>query len=791
VRPALFFLLLTAVFFSPVLLGGRAALPADFLKTTPVWYEPGTTVRNYDLFDAVTYTLPSYYYLKEALQRGEAPFWNPYYLAGTPAWCAGQTGYLYPPRLLLTWLLPPLWAHQASLCVHLFLAGFLMSRYARRLRLSEAAALLTGSVWMLNGYLIGWLLMDHMVICAALVPWALSAVERRRVAELALAVFGLLTCGHLQIVLYSLLLVFVVSLYRSRWAGVLGGFLLGGLLAAPLLIPTALHMQASQRPTLPASMILSTYQEFLATSLPTFVAPDAWGTPVTDFAYQRIRSGGYFIFSELCVYAGVAPLALFLMSWRQRGLPRFLMVFALVTLLVPATPLYEPLRNVVPGLNRLIATRGVLIWIFCLAVGCGFGLDGLRRSRGLAVAFLVAAGLWLAWCRWLPGAGWALRLPDRERFLSDGDYQAAVAAGLQATFSGLNVWLPVVLLGLTAGLLWTGRRSPRLWLTLAVLDLLAFGMRYIPWCPRSDVFPFNRTLARLQTGERVAGVAAFKPNTLVPFRIPDLGGYESFYLKSTAQVLAFLSGLDPRQPMPQQVYSFPRVRSPWLRLLGIRWLVTVPGQALDLPRVAETPLWIYECGSGSRVFVTGQAQVEVDSFEVLRAVEAGDEAAFVPSSPGPLGGKGEARVLDERFNRVLLEASADGPALLVLGDAYAPGWTALVDGSPAPVIPVDLMLRGVVVPAGRHRVELRYLPPGFAWGCGLALLGLLLTGKRWITERHQLSVETADHEVPAGPQRGRGGPLGAAENLAGGGGLEVIPSHVQQVDRAVGADDRG
>lgn len=764
-RAALFFLFLTALFFSPVLVGGRAALPADFLKTTPVWYEPGATVRNYDLFDAITYTLPAYYYLSEALRGGEAPFWNPYYLAGTPAWCAGQTGYLYPPRLVLTLLLGPLWAHQASLFLHMWLAGWLMFRYARRF-VSVEGAYLSGVVWMLNGYLIGWLLMDHMVICAALVPWALSAVERRRAGELGLAVFGLCTCGHLQIVLYSLLLVFVVGLYRSRWWGVFLGFLLGVFLAAPLLIPTALHMGAAQRPVIPAAQILSTYQEFLTTSLPTFFAPDAWGTPVTDFAYQRIRTGGYFIYSELCVYAGVAPLVLFVMSWRLRGFPRFLMILALVTLLVPATPLYEPLRNVVPGLNRLIATRGVLIWIFCVSLGCGFGLDSLRRSRGLPVFLGLCALLWVGWCQWLPGAGWGLRLPDRERFLDASSYGTAVSEGLRATFGwgSPSVWLPVVFLLGVAALTWTGGRKSW-WVGLAVCDLLLFGMRYTPWCPRSEVFPVCDTVKVLQTGDRVAGLAAFKPNTLVPFRIRDLGGYESFYLRSTAQVLAYLSGFDPRQPMPQQVYNFSRPLSPWLKLLGVRWVVTVPGQVVDLPRVAETPLWVYENACLPRAFVVGEASRVGDLLEMLQGVEQGVFFADV----GPLGGKGRARVLDARLNVLLVEAVVEGRALLVVGDAYAAGWTALVDGQPAPVLPVNVMLRGVALEAGRHRVELRYTPPGFRLGCGLALLGLLgvgLAGKGRVAQRDELAVEASDQEVPARPEGGSAGALDAGEDLA-------------------------
>jgi uncharacterized membrane protein YfhO len=62
-----------------------------------------------------------------------------------------------------------------------------------------------------------------------------------------------------------------------------------------------------------------------------------------------------------------------------------------------------------------------------------------------------------------------------------------------------------------------------------------------------------------------------------------------------------------------------------------------------------------------------------------------------------------------------------------------PGWQARVDGAPAPLEPVDGLLRGVPLPAGEHRVEIDFRPAVLragllVTGAGLlALLGIL----RW------------------------------------------------------------
>ena len=67
-----------------------------------------------------------------------------------------------------------------------------------------------------------------------------------------------------------------------------------------------------------------------------------------------------------------------------------------------------------------------------------------------------------------------------------------------------------------------------------------------------------------------------------------------------------------------------------------------------------------------------------------------------------------------------------GAGVVVFNEAFDPGWRATVDGEPAPIERVNLLHRGVVVPAGAHDVELRYAPPGVRplwWLWLLTLLG--------------------------------------------------------------------
>jgi hypothetical protein len=77
-------------------------------------------------------------------------------------------------------------------------------------------------------------------------------------------------------------------------------------------------------------------------------------------------------------------------------------------------------------------------------------------------------------------------------------------------------------------------------------------------------------------------------------------------------------------------------------------------------------------------------------------------------------------------DRVVLRARLGCRGLMVLSDAYYPGWRATVDGNPAPIYEAYGALRGVVVEAGAHTVEMRYRPAVVWVGLGVSTTTLLL-----------------------------------------------------------------
>ena len=63
---------------------------------------------------------------------------------------------------------------------------------------------------------------------------------------------------------------------------------------------------------------------------------------------------------------------------------------------------------------------------------------------------------------------------------------------------------------------------------------------------------------------------------------------------------------------------------------------------------------------------------------------------------------------------------------LVLTEVDYPGWKATIDGRPAKIERVNYLMRGVVVPPGKHTVEMRYEPKSWTVGWIITAFSLVI-----------------------------------------------------------------
>jgi hypothetical protein len=109
----------------------------------------------------------------------------------------------------------------------------------------------------------------------------------------------------------------------------------------------------------------------------------------------------------------------------------------------------------------------------------------------------------------------------------------------------------------------------------------------------------------------------------------------------------------------------------------------------------------------------------------VRTNRAAAFSALYPHLPPAEPSKTTARARRGGPGRWQIDVSGSEGSLVVVSDAYFPGWRAEVDGKPAPVLQADAALLGVAVGPGDHRIELTYGVPGAAMA-GRAVTGATL-----------------------------------------------------------------
>jgi hypothetical protein len=691
-------------------LGTQAVLP-DYRRHQEGWSG-----------DFRSYYLPNAEYAGERLAAGELPLWNPHQGLGGPFLATLQVGILYPPNWLHA-LLPAPTVFVVLAFLHVALAGVAAGLLASAFGAGVAGSAVAGLVYASSFQLVSSVYSPPLLYTAAWAPLLIFGVDRiiagtspSRVALLALAVAMMLLAGwpytfammSLGAALYGGALL-VAKAVRARgvpWraiAALLLGVLAGAMLAAPQLLPTR------------------------------------------DLVARSCRALGSVVEGQAIFVSKPHDPAVFWRAFLSRGYNGGIPGAAALLLSLLAVSLPGP------GRARIAALLGV-------------GLAGLLASFPNDVPIY-------GWLRKLPLLG-DFRFPFRYRFLASLALSVAAGVGTAHLAQMLGRWPRLA----------RGAGAAALLLCLATATIPVF--RSVRPFPRA--VPAAKTLA---DELRASGVtveegdlgriywAEHANKRGIDLGLDVLYDMEPLTLARTAEVITFFETGRPRTllSLPHELDSrrLPgdSAASPFyghlgipvdgsraviLDLLSAKWIVTSspPDWLATRYRRASPPdaeLAVFENPNAlPRAYrVPGALRAPPRLRAALRGM-AGEEfdprqRVLLEDPPRPLLRAARARRTDpaaiveiERYEEehVVLRTRGRHAGVVVLTDAYDPGWEATLDGRPVSLLRANLAFRGVAVPLGEHVIEMRYRPATLRWGAFLALAAAAgLTAARVLRRR--------------------------------------------------------
>jgi hypothetical protein len=370
------------------------------------------------------------------------------------------------------------------------------------------------------------------------------------------------------------------------------------------------------------------------------------------------------------------------------------------------------------------------------AVGSFYAHFPSRAIVGLFIAIPILAGLGVeAW-------GAATSTQTRLLMVLPGMVVWGVLATAQGALHG-SFALPLIAIIVGGPVLFAvGRRPGLLFLAPLVLagELVAHGLMTSWPTFRASEYLRPGPIASYLTRHHDGRYLSLAPGRWVPpgYQVlqdrPDWGlmatqrsmifGLEEAQGYNPAQLLrywTFVRALDPK-PIRYNAAGFIRADPVVMDLLQVAYVIQPSG---DPPAVAgETPV---ASETGWVLYRLPDPQPRASVLTSWSVVDSADAALDVIRSPGfdperqlvleagrsgatsaPAAFGGTASFQWEGTQSARLEVDAPSPAVVLVRNAYAPGWHATVDGHPAPVVPADYLVQGIPVPAGHHVVRLAY-----------------------------------------------------------------------------------
>lgn len=725
--------------------------------------------------DPLAFWLPTHCFLGESLSAGHIPTWNPHVMGGVPFAADPQSGWMYLPAMILYSALPCGTALPWFIVLQPILAGLGVYWFLRSEGLSRPAGTVGGLMLALGmsssrlaltlpfAGMLAWT--PIMLACASRLYRARTWPARLAWAGLVAAAWGQVAAAHMShglILATGALVFYAVAKSRAEVRAGRSGrdmLVVAGLLvmALPLVnlaffLPRLAYLP---RTTLALGYErLESFGDRLAGRPPSEAPLGAAVSPpwVLGFA----TSPG--------AYLGTTALALSFAGWwlrRNRYLVVTFTAFAalsyflslrIVASAVETNLSWLPLSDLY--LHEPARLRyGALLALPVLAAA---GVDAWREVPQQRVRMLLPGLLGWSILPLLAGAE-----PARLALPVVGIMAGTASLVAAASRPALGALFPAILAvelsvnGLI-GQTYAGGHVP------TRVDPPLVNVPFTPLAqPRFELHDYvERSPIALRLQSEDDRFISVDPTLLTTRGYLEHQGPASWGLVANQRAMIFgledAQGYNPVQLLPYWTYMraveekeikynaafFEEPSTQALDLLDVAWIV---GRSSDPPgseasAVAQDGLWaLYHVPTQPpRASVLTQwtvAQGHAASLAAITALEFQPRARVVlEEDPGVAQSQGGTpaatyQSLGTRSARVVVDSSA--AAVVLVRNTYDPNWRARVDGRTVRVLRANSFLQAIVVPAGRHVIDLEYHDPWVIrglWGSGLAIGGLAIAG---------------------------------------------------------------
>ena len=766
-----------------------AVLGLVLLVYAQLWL-PGLVLIKRDAFQLF---LPLKQYIIDRLSQGELPQWFPYEGLGRPLISLTVMG-VFHPFTVLNWLLPVQDAYRVATLICCLMGAAGMFLLARTLGISRSGAAVGAVGFSCSGYVMSLtenLLYLYSICALPLFVYTLDrAVRTAQTAWLAWSALvwaSIMLNGDIQTAYYAGFVAVLWTIMRTEGGWRVGCVRLAAigsltvLVAAIQLAPAWVGYQHSDRADASSfhaeAIHWSTHPLRFLTLVVSPVGDSNLGDQIAQaFLHTQERSRGPSGFWAESLYLGPVLIGLAAAAcWRRRDM-RVFMILGTVSLVLAMGSyggLYELLYEWMPLWSAFRYPEKLMgLATFALAMLAASGVDLLQGDRRDIIVWSSAAALFVACAGLLStdsGAqvisqAWTVRFDLAQHIAQSMGRSAWCAAAEALAVAGLLGWL---------------RRRPLEWswagaalVLLLTVDLARANLPAVQ-TSSSEAWTFTPGLATavasdarvtgpghfriLSIKDGIANVSAAVEKELTSReRIAALRRH-GLYLEHNAMfgiesIQHYLAGLNPRVDQIGRngnlrvvarynvAYFIGRPAHFQTDAFAGSILATVPAFDLALVRnpVTVTPRAYLSRKPEFLSPLTSIASL-LDREEFLNGeVDGIESTGVVLPEARPTG---RATILKYRPEQVQVQVETAQAAVLVLADAFEPGWTARIEGGdPLQIFRANGLVRAVVVPPGRSQVLFHYETPGLRLGACLTGLGLFITLLLFALNRKQASV---------------------------------------------------